>query len=835
LMAEWFRRQHPQRAQKIVGDPWKEIGLSSPRTELIPARLFTLLGQVCQMHGAGFDAVMKSLPFRETGMANDDCHPRFVACMLRLGDLLDLDDNRFCPVMMRMAGDNRPALSKAHEHKHTSLRHFRLDRERIEITAECADVDGYLEQWRWLDWLKQELQCQMSAWQDIAPSREFGLLPTLGKIEVRISGKHLLLSEGKRPQFGLDHDKVMELFRGANLYKREDSLRELLQNAVDATLIRIWTEHGKTPALQDAWTNPEHPEVKRLFAQYAVKVRLERLPAKTTDSDGPVKWQVTITDQGTGIRREDLPYMLSVGGSAKNLRRRALIDGMPEWMKPSGTFGIGFQSAFLWADIVTVRTSSRNGEGHHLTLHSPTGPKAGLVTIEKIDQSASMQQGTALQFSFETPKIPGRFSVDYGARAVVAIWKSFDPVLDEELPLDAANVFQAVSNFAASALIDVAIQSDLSPATKSLQLETTVSSEKFLKKCSTYFSAKFNSNERSTRLSSIFYRGQLVEKSSIGSYPFFSFHLNICAGNAAKWLTFNRNSINSDSIDAVHELIETALCEWLNEVGLDNLHSEQKPALSAALHCLGGKDKATSEAINTLRQPIADLWKDIDVRSGSMVTDLVKLASILVAGQTFAEDNRDPQRADATFSVQHTITFLFGPLLSLVAQDWQKISHNHLYFDKDSNDIDMFRLEVTAAPRLYSRERLKQAISKLEMGRHTIAISAFCELKDFHPLGLKLPLTSRTRPVFSEFSYYSLSMVMLPYFFKSGDGLYWEQKSASIHRLDEFVKWVHPRLAVARPITEVRALYEKMIQFIDHDLMKDDAKWQAARELGDKA
>ncbi|WP_159918329.1 hypothetical protein [Pantoea sp. 18069] len=177
LMAEWFRRKHPVRAEQIVHAPHHSAGISSPRTELIPARLFGVLGRICRMHGASFDTLIGAggLSFREAGMARDDCHPRFVACLLRLGDLLDLDDNRFCPVMQGIAGEGRPALSKAHEDKHAAIRHLRIDQERISVEAECQTVDGYLEAFRWFGWLKEEMQAQMSQWRDIVPSRELGL------------------------------------------------------------------------------------------------------------------------------------------------------------------------------------------------------------------------------------------------------------------------------------------------------------------------------------------------------------------------------------------------------------------------------------------------------------------------------------------------------------------------------------------------------------------------------------------------------------------------------------------------------------------------------------
>ena len=58
LMAEWFRQKHPVRAEKIVNAPHHSVGISSPRTELIPARLFGVLGRICSMHGASFDTLM---------------------------------------------------------------------------------------------------------------------------------------------------------------------------------------------------------------------------------------------------------------------------------------------------------------------------------------------------------------------------------------------------------------------------------------------------------------------------------------------------------------------------------------------------------------------------------------------------------------------------------------------------------------------------------------------------------------------------------------------------------------------------------------------------------
>lgn len=240
LLAGWYRVRHPLRAADIVNDPWEKAGIASPRNELVPRRLFRLLGQICGLHGSNFDAIMESLPFCETGMATEDCHPRFVACLLRLGDLFDLDDNRFCPVMLRVAGEIPPS-SQAHIDKHISIRHFRLDPDRVEITAVCEKYEGYEATDQWFRWIEDELRNQMSHWKDIVPNREFGLLPTLGNLEVNLAPPREILDPGLRPRFGVDPQQTIELLQGAGLYSnRWQGLRELLQNAVDATLMRIW-------------------------------------------------------------------------------------------------------------------------------------------------------------------------------------------------------------------------------------------------------------------------------------------------------------------------------------------------------------------------------------------------------------------------------------------------------------------------------------------------------------------------------------------------------------------------------------------------------------------
>jgi hypothetical protein len=372
IIADFYRTKHPERANSIILEPL-DIGLNSPRNELLPRRFFGLLGKICAYHGASFEKLME-LPKQQVGIGIDDCHPRFIACLLRLGDLLDLDDNRFCPVMMKMAGE-LPRISEAHHQKHLAIRHFRADPELIEVEADCPSYESYIETTKWFGWLREEVKNQMGKWFDIVPSRDFGLLPSVGDLKAHLKDWQVF-SEDKRPQFTLDRDRMFELLQGAGIYDgKEQAMRELLQNAVDATLIRIWREHGEdtnpkpTSFIKRDSAPPRDGAVRGILEKYPLDVKIE----KENEEEQFNYWRITITDQGTGISRHDLEFLMSMGSSKKNHKKRAIAEKMPIWMKPSGIFGIGFHSVFLLTNEVIIETRSIDtGETLLIRLTSPT-------------------------------------------------------------------------------------------------------------------------------------------------------------------------------------------------------------------------------------------------------------------------------------------------------------------------------------------------------------------------------------------------------------------------------------------------------------------------------
>ncbi|AGP47835.1 hypothetical protein PSYCG_01275 [Psychrobacter sp. G] len=390
MIAEWYRRGHAKNSNDIVMKPFEKLNISSPRTELLPKRIYRYLGQICWAHGLGFDDyVMKTLPFRQTGMGTENCHPRFVACLLRLGDLFDIDDNRFCPVMARQVG-NMPSFSETHKHKHQAIREFQLDNETVSITAVCSTEMAYIECRNWFNWIREEIQNQMSQWKNIVPSRDFGLLPTINKLDVEMTDKKILLND-KPMKFSLDERSAIELLQGNNLYKDDMSIyRELIQNAIDATMIRVWLEHGieKSQEPLPPKANPYDESTRKMFEKYPIELDCR----KVADFEDSTLWEFSIEDNGIGISRKDLEYMQKIAGSKNNKEKQKIIRQMPEWMQPSGEFGIGLHSAFLLVkDLpveqqkITIFTKSRlTHESLKIELNSPLSGKSGYCFIEKL-------------------------------------------------------------------------------------------------------------------------------------------------------------------------------------------------------------------------------------------------------------------------------------------------------------------------------------------------------------------------------------------------------------------------------------------------------------------
>ncbi|WP_441290050.1 HD domain-containing protein [Sorangium sp. KYC3313] len=582
VLADFGRQHHARNAERIVRDPVGTIGLLSPRTPLIPDRLFRILGAVCAHHGRSFDETMR-LPEREAGVGTDDAHPRFVACMLRLGDLLDIDNGRFCPVMMTSFGQLPPS-SVAHVEKHASILHLDIGPARIDVETECDNYASYEATEQWLGWLREELKDQMARWVEIVPASGFGALPSLGRISARLL-RHIELEPGRRPRFEVEREAILNLVKGSNLYADPFScVRELLQNGVDATILRLWREKWSRRRANLEKFEPR--DLKDALRTWPIRVRIERLKSKKNEDK--VRWRVSIKDSGIGISFDEIQYLQRVGGSSKNTRRLREVASMPEWMRPSGTFGIGFQSVFMCTSEVVLTT--RHHESHkayRIALRSGRDLGTDGLYIQSIEDEASLRMkiGTKVEFDIEVERLPSRFSYNTENTELEQAVSGFDFIVDNELPIDALKLKHTVMSYAKTSTCPIHVElGGMGP------LDDTQSnlgeSQIYFDRNTGILVRRFSVSLDSWSSLALSYRGAPVTKVKL-DYQFVSMACDAYFGRASEILQLNREALTVDGerilAERIHGVVERMMPLHLSQLRKRSADDPGDPTLHKAL------------------------------------------------------------------------------------------------------------------------------------------------------------------------------------------------------------------------------------------------------------
>lgn len=563
ILAEFIRRKHSERSHESIV---KNISMNLPGSP-IPKRIIEVLAAICQSHTQSFEKVMQ-LPFSEVGIDSDDCHPRYIACLLRLGDLLDMDNNRFSEVLLQTL-NTIPLDSIQHKEKHLSIKHIRIDNERIEATAVCDKYEIADLANRWFELLDNEMSNQMKRWNDIVPDSSLGFLPTLGELVVDLKNYDTI--DGKlRPSFKIDPSKSIELLQGAGLYSEPyQCIRELLQNSTDATFLRIFAEN-ELRGIENKKDN---------FIDYCKEYQIDISIEKGKIVGDKIEWHITISDNGIGLSKKDLSYLTTTGSSNKNVEKKKLMDRMPEWMKPSGTFGIGFQSVFLLTEEVTLITRKFNKEAIlKAKLFNPAGKNDGAVLLQTLNDEIK-KVGTDLSFVIVSDKDPYSWSIKSEQSTASRVVNSYDFVKDDSLDIDVAKIVDEIYKFSGATYIPITLKIDNQDVIKLIPEKENL----FQFYCEEKnIELSIHSSDYQSRT---YYRNQFVEK-SVRDFKYLSFTVNILGGNAKEILTLNRNEIKSTYKSKLSEdIIESVLLILKKEYGSLDLDLKPKASMFIEYYC----------------------------------------------------------------------------------------------------------------------------------------------------------------------------------------------------------------------------------------------------------
>jgi hypothetical protein len=365
LISEYIRETHADRARFLISRDWQ--GKIFYKT----TDLTSEFAQLCFSHSGDASALLDM----ETSIVCDDdsyvCLP-FIGVILRLGDLLDFDSKRTPSVLFSHLSVRNP-ISLAEWKKHRSINAWSISPSRIVFSARCTHPAIEASIRFFFDMIDNELKNCTHILNHISDTfiqenihyYKIPLPPSVDRSKV---GARLDISTG-RPiyiyrdtRFSLDKKQVIDLLMGTKLYGKPDvALRELIQNSVDACLVRA--------KLEEVWKNAYEP---RVVVRYYSREGLDFLE---------------VEDNGIGMNQHIIDNYYAKIGSCY-YQSREFYDLLAEIgadFNPISRFGIGILSCFMVSDSIDIETRRVNQDGE---LDKPVN-----VTVEGYDSIFYIREG----------------------------------------------------------------------------------------------------------------------------------------------------------------------------------------------------------------------------------------------------------------------------------------------------------------------------------------------------------------------------------------------------------------------------------------------------------
>lgn len=423
INSEYIRRNHPERSKNKVIDLIKNNSYLK-----IENRLYKIVGMIDHLHGLEFSEIEKSFSRKNIGFSTDSIHPRLVAMLLRIGDVLDIRNNRFDYWNINYLG-KLPKDSEEHYQKHKSVSEFLVDEETVKININSDVLSVCKISRQWLDLIDQELQNLMRYWNDYAPRCLGGLRLNHIELEVKYKNQSFYLGDFQK-ELKTNPKKLMQLLTGENFYDTKLVVfREFLQNAVDATKMKIATElynnrtYWKNQDL-DSFRQIKPSEIEeKIFEDNQIEIDVIYLKEKKEIC-------FKISDQGIGMDENGLDALFNIGkGWREREQIKKIFDFIPDWLVPTGGFGIGFLSAFLVCDHVKFTTKSMKEPQYIVDITSPS--KGGYVD-KIVNKNYYGHTGTTVEFNIPINKLLKEFKKYFK--------KEKKSLNDEKIKLDSLDI-----------------------------------------------------------------------------------------------------------------------------------------------------------------------------------------------------------------------------------------------------------------------------------------------------------------------------------------------------------------------------------------------------------
>ena len=382
---EYFRSKHSERSKKFLELFSEVVGM-----KIAEDRLYKVLGEVAFAHNEEYQYILKNLKAEVDGFGNEKMNPQFIASLLRLGDLLDMDNNRFDFYTLDHFGV-LPAVSQSHLNKHMCLSHLLITEKVIEAIEMAEDKETCEVAAKWFGMIEEEIKNLTSNWNNIAPKRVGGC--TFYKCDLRVYLNGLLYRQEQHNKFSVNEKKFMDVLIGDKLY--DDPfvfMREYIQNAMDATKVMFGIKSA------GEWINRAYERYEQSYCEispfqlnkdYLDELSIEILVELTGELEKgeEEKFRITFRDKGIGMEEDCIKALSVIGNGWKGRTKyKKDIQDMYTWLRPTGGFGVGLQSGFMVADKIEINTLGMNERyGHFITLNTPReGGEINILDVKNI-------------------------------------------------------------------------------------------------------------------------------------------------------------------------------------------------------------------------------------------------------------------------------------------------------------------------------------------------------------------------------------------------------------------------------------------------------------------
>lgn len=335
-MQEYVRRIHASLSGRYIRENLKDKLVIPKLTSLDFAKELAL---ICEGHTEDYDWIENKLRPNEV-RGDYSFNPQFIATILRLADILDIDSNRTPHNLYKLISPKGKSDDEWRQHfvilnneKIVSIE--TTQQKKIIFHGKATNASIHRKILVYISWVKNELTNAVALVNGM-PAQYSLVYDTTPEINIQTEGYSF--SDYKMT---LEFRAISSLLMGEKIYGSKSlGLRELIQNSIDACRLR-----------------QESDEIKHEFGQDAYKPKIKVI----LDQE---KNQAIIKDNGTGMSMEIIKkHFLNIGVSYYNSDDFLLKDFN---YKPIGNFGIGFLSCFMLSDEVKVLTRHYKSKNKYL-------------------------------------------------------------------------------------------------------------------------------------------------------------------------------------------------------------------------------------------------------------------------------------------------------------------------------------------------------------------------------------------------------------------------------------------------------------------------------------